>query len=112
MCKYRSFILQVLEHDLLDVKVTSEVTLESSWQNQAFISLREGNETLRMLLCCNSQSLIWLFKQSKDSDSMMATAKLSGLDCLACALVSQWPVDEIRLQYLWKEGDNPIATQF
>jgi len=33
MCKYRSFILQVLEHDWLDVKVISDVTIESSWQN-------------------------------------------------------------------------------
>jgi len=33
MCKYSSFILQLLEHDWLDVKIISDVTVESSWQN-------------------------------------------------------------------------------
>jgi len=33
MCKNRSFILQVLEHDWIDEKVISDVTVESSWQN-------------------------------------------------------------------------------
>jgi len=31
--KYQSFILQVLEHDWLDEKVISDVTIESSRQN-------------------------------------------------------------------------------
>lgn len=39
-------------------------------------SLRGGNETLCTLLCCNSQSLIYLFVQLKDSGSMMVSTEL------------------------------------